>query len=106
MKLNAYAVFDNKALRYLNPFFMQSHPEAIRAFGDNCLNKETTWNKYPTDYDLYFIGYFDQENAELNSLPTPPHFIARALDFVKLPILTPAELKNGLSPTGDAILSK
>lgn len=80
MKTNAYAVQDIKADRFNVPFFITTHGEAIRVFGDNCQNKESLWNKHPEDFRLYHLGTFDDKTGELqaNTIIT---LLSRAIDW-------------------------
>lgn len=96
MKLNAYSVRDEKAARFITPFFIQTHAEAIRVFGENVLNEKTMWHKYPEDFRLYYIGSFDEESAQLESKSVPLH-LSSAIDFVNRSL--------GLNEAGKALFN-
>lgn len=61
--LNVYAVWDVKSKLFSNPFFMTRDGQAIRAFSDLANNKETTVGRYPGDYELVYLGSWDENNG-------------------------------------------
>lgn len=68
MKLNLYSVRD-KLVGFTGPIAMKDDKVAIRWFEAFCQQKkqqEYTEAKY---YELYKIGTFDTENAEVTPLP-------------------------------------
>lgn len=65
MKSNIYAIYDNKAEAYMQPFFAATPGLALRAFSDNVNNKESIFNKHPNDFVLYEIGEFDDATGDL-----------------------------------------
>jgi len=81
VKLNAYAVRDSKADKYNRPYFIGTHGEAIRAFADACRKDGNVMAEHPEDFNLYFIGTFDEESGELDSVK--PLHLASALDGKK-----------------------
>ena len=98
MILNAYAVHDDKGLIFARPFFMPTHGQAMRAFGESCQDPNSMPMKYPSDFRLYFIGTFDEETATLSSLGKPPELLASALEYVKI------NLETGLNEAGKTYL--
>jgi len=67
MKLNIYSIYDTAAALYLRPLFAQSDGEAIRAFSDAVLNKDTEYGKHPEDYSLFRGGIFDDNTFALTN---------------------------------------
>ena len=65
MKIKAYAVYDNKAEAFMQPFFSGNAGLAIRTFADNAKNPESIWNRHPNDFCLYEIGEYDENSGEL-----------------------------------------
>lgn len=104
MKLNVYSVYDNKALRFHRPYFLGTHLEAIRAFGETCADEKGMLAKYPADYSLFFIGTFDEETARMETLETPVQQIASAAEFQRRP--SQPVLENGLNEAGKTYLPK
>lgn len=70
MILNAYTVYDRKALQYHSPFFAVADGAAVRSFMDLANDPQTTVGRHPGDYVLYFCGCFDDGTGLL--LPASP----------------------------------
>lgn len=80
MKIKVYALFDMKAAFFGNPFFCQSHGEAIRTCMDAASDMRSTIARYPADFMLHCIGEYDNETARLEpSLPEAIGSIASML---------------------------
>jgi len=83
VKLQAYSIFDDKAREFMPPFFMPTNGVAIRAFGQDCKNPQTTFAKFPADFLLYHIGAYDQYTGELIPFAFVDRvIISRGSDFV------------------------
>lgn len=82
MTINVYAVQDIKADRFNAPFFIQTHLEAIRIFGDNCILKESLWCKHPEDFRLFHLGTFNDQTGNIYQ-EIRPVLLSSALDFQK-----------------------
>jgi len=54
---------------------------SVRAFGDECNNSSSPFNKHPEDYFLYEIGLYDDQTGLLNPI-SPVKMIGCAADFV------------------------
>ena len=89
--MNLYAIFDKKACVFSAPQSDINASTAIRNFtnGVNRLDDRGEHNmlyRYPDDYELYFIGNFD-ENTGHFSVPDDgiyPKFLVRAYDCIDL----------------------
>ncbi|AXH74637.1 MAG: nonstructural protein [Microviridae sp.] len=81
--LKIYAVKDNAVETFGMPMFMRAHGEAIRAFADEAKNPESQIAKHKADFDLYFLGYYDQEKGKFESGNDQdlPERIARGTDY-------------------------
>jgi len=88
MKLNAYSIFDNKALVYQMPFFAPNDGHAVRAFGDIANSSDTLVGRHPGDFSLFHVGEYDDQNASLSGLSPLRHVI----DAVALVRLQPAPM--------------
>lgn len=75
MKQKVFAIRDSKAEVYLQPFFRKTHGEAERDFRQLVKDEKSLVSKYPEDYDLYFIGSYDDELGAIEKLETPQHVI-------------------------------
>lgn len=72
MKFNICASFDIKTRTYDLPFMSRSLAEVEREFSDLKKNPETKWGKYPTDYEVRHLGYFDDEDFKGNQFFEEP----------------------------------
>lgn len=93
MNLNAYTVFDNKALTYSPPFFVNTDGAAVRMFADLANDMGTQVGRHPGDFSLFCVGIFSDANASLEA--TLP--IRHVIDAVALLSIKPkAPLFDGL----------
>lgn len=79
MLRKAYAVRDAKAGLYDKPFYQHTHGEAERSFAQGCKDEKSNLSQFPEDYDLYYLGIYDDEKGLFQSLDTPQHII-KAVD--------------------------
>lgn len=75
MKLKAYSIRDAKAEIYNLPFYKQTHGEAERDFRTLVNDEKSTVSKYSEDFDLFYIGDYDDNLGLFTSLETPQHVI-------------------------------
>ncbi len=80
MNVELFSVYDQAALRYVDPFCAPTLEFAIRGFKEACQTPEHQFNKFPEDYVLYHVGSFDPELGVLSD--KTPHKIAMASSFV------------------------
>lgn len=75
-----FAVKDNAVQAFGQPFFVRSQGEAIRSFQDetNSTDNNSAIARHPEDYDLYYIGDFDDQTGTLNA--EQPTLVIRAKD--------------------------
>lgn len=71
MILNIFTVYDAKAEAYLQPFYMQSKGEALRAFMETVADPNHQFSKHSADFSLVHLGEFDNSTARFTPLPTP-----------------------------------
>ena len=71
MKQIVFTVYDVKAKLHLQPFFMRSIPEAVRAFGDLANDEGHQFGKHPEDYTLVQIGDYDETSGLIDPLKEP-----------------------------------
>jgi hypothetical protein len=62
-KAGVYSVYDQKAEAFISPFFLPNDQIAIRAFSDCVSDDNHQFGRHPSDYSLYKIGQFNQENG-------------------------------------------
>ena len=80
MKLLIAAVRDAKSESFARPLFVQTKGIAIRSFEDevNRVDESNMLNKYPEDFQLYSLGYYDDTTGTIT--PEAPMLIVSALD--------------------------
>lgn len=79
--MKIYAIKDNAIEAYGQPIFVRAQGQAVRSFTDECKNTESQLHKHPADYDLYYIGEYDDETGRIT--PAEPERVARAIDFAQ-----------------------
>lgn len=75
MVQKVYSIRDAKAEYFTQPFFKKTHGEAERDFTMLCQDEKSSINKFPEDYDLYFIGEYDDQSGKMSPLETPQHIV-------------------------------
>lgn len=78
--LGLYAINDEKAQAFFNPFVARTSGESHRSFGDSINDPQGNLGKHPSDFALYQIGTFDPSNGYIDGLKKPV-LIARGSDF-------------------------
>ena len=73
-----YSVYDVKAKYHLNPIVMKEDAEALRAFADLANDKQTMIGLHPEDFELFYLGTFDDNSAEI-CVEKIPVFLGRAI---------------------------
>jgi len=68
-----YSVRDAKSEIFHPPFFQKTHGEAERTFHKLCNDEKSSMFIYPEDYDLYYVGEYDDNTGKLAPLDTPQH---------------------------------
>lgn len=71
MIIEAFTLFDRKAVTYSIPFFFHNAAIAARAMSELVLDPSTDPGKYPADFELVFTGYFDTASGRLEAVPAP-----------------------------------
>lgn len=59
MIAKVYSCYDTKAQVYHLPFFAMTDGAAIRQFSDWVNDATNPYGKHPADYNLFYIGLFD-----------------------------------------------
>lgn len=79
MQLKVYSIRDSKAELFNQPFHKNTHGEAEREFDRLVKDTNSFVHKYPDDFDLYYIGEFDDQKGVYKSLDTPQHIVKAAM---------------------------
>lgn len=71
-----YSLFDSVAMAFTQPMFTHNDGQAMRMVA-NTVNgdQETALSQNPNDYTLYYIGEFDDKNAELIPADQPRRIV-------------------------------
>lgn len=75
MIMRMFSIRDAKAEVYNMPFFKGTHGEAERDFRSVVNDEKSTVNKYPDDFDLYYLGEYDTDKGTITALDTPQHVL-------------------------------
>lgn len=75
MLLKIYSIRDDKAQVFNAPFFQKTHGEAERSFTRLLSDDKSMVAQYPDDYDLYYLGEYDDVKGTINPLDTPQHIV-------------------------------
>lgn len=67
MKVNVYAVFDEAAKAYMQPFTRATDGLAIRDFTAAVNDTSTTMCQHPHQFTLFKLGTFDDNTGEIRS---------------------------------------
>lgn len=76
-----YSIRDSKAEIFNFPFFQKTHGEAERTFLQLVNDETTQIGKFPEDFDLYYLGTYDDQSGKVDVLDTPQH-ITKAISLV------------------------
>lgn len=82
MTKKIYSIRDSKSEIFNLPFFQNTHGEAERSFRETANDPKTLLNKYPEDYDLYYLGEYDESTGKLDVKESAEHII-KAIHCVK-----------------------
>ena len=75
MELKIFSIRDSKGEVFNQPFFQKTHGEAERNFSQLVNDSKTTVSQFPEDFDLYFLGTYDDQLGTVKSLTTPQHVL-------------------------------
>lgn len=71
MMYEIVAVRDIRTNAYSQPQFVPHQGQAIRGFGDQCMDSTNNNNlmaKHPEDFELYYLGQFNDQNGRFEQL--------------------------------------
>ena len=67
MKLSIFCIFDLKSGVHQAPFFSHNQDTAMRLIALEMENPGSLIGRFPKDYELYFLGEWNDENGEIVS---------------------------------------
>lgn len=65
MKKPIFAIYDNKAGTWMDPFYAQNNAVARRTFTDACNDERSLFYKHPKDFELFQIGIWDDQKGTI-----------------------------------------
>lgn len=68
-----YGIKDGKAEYFLKPFYSFSEEEAVRSIKGAVLDTTHPFSKSPMDFDLYYLGQFDDNTGIFQMEDSPKH---------------------------------
>lgn len=77
-----YSIRDSKTEVFSPPFLQKARGEAERSFNQLANDPQTFVGRYPEDYDLYYMGQFNDNSGAYTLLDTPKH-IMKAVQVLK-----------------------
>ena len=63
--MKIFAMYDKKANFYMQPFPEQSTISALRGFEVAVNNSESIFKRFPDDFELVELAFFDQSSGEI-----------------------------------------
>lgn len=85
MKMTVLAVRDRCADVFAQPMFVMSLGSAVRSFGDeiNRADPNNQFNKHPEDFDLWHLGFWDDNTGIFEFLTDGFRQVALGRDLVR-----------------------
>lgn len=77
MKTQIFAIYDEKAESYLQPFFLPTENMAIRTFTDCVNDPQHPFHNHAGDYTLFKIGIFSHDHGTITA--DHPHAISNGV---------------------------
>lgn len=75
MTLKMFSIRDLKAGAFMAPYCKPSLGEGEREFMTLVRDERSSLNKYPEDFQLFYIGDYNDSDAKVVLLNTPQHMI-------------------------------
>lgn len=68
-----YSVYDNTAEAFMPPFYIQNDNMALRAIDDCLSDPQHMFSQHPKDFELYYLGEFDNIEGKFTLTDSPKH---------------------------------
>jgi len=82
--LRVFAIRDDKAEAYMQPFCTQTRGQAIRMFTDSVNAQDgqqrSVISDHPEDFGLFELGTYNEANGVILTFQEGPQFIVKAID--------------------------
>lgn len=97
MIFKVFAIYDDKAKAYMQPFLLPENGQAKRAFFDAVNEPTSPIGRHAADYTLFRIGSYNDADGVLT--PEVPHAtIANGVQLLQREMFENPPLKNGEIP--------
>lgn len=70
-----FSIHDQKGEIFHPPFFKNTPGEAERDFRTAVKDPSSNLNKYPEDFNLYYVGDYDTQTGKITPLNAPVHML-------------------------------
>lgn len=77
-----FSIRDAKGEIFHPPFFKKTHGEAERDFAQLVRDEKSMAFKFPEDFDLYYVGTYDDSTGKIEPMDTPQH-LHKAVQFTQ-----------------------
>lgn len=67
MKLKVFCIYDSKVKAFTNPMYFREAGEALRAWENTTRDESTMFSKFPADYTLFEVGYYDELTGDFTN---------------------------------------
>lgn len=84
-----FSVYDSKAQFHMQPKYLNTSAEAMRAFGAVANDPGSQVGQYPADFTLFELGHWNSETAAFD-LHSTPISLGLAVEYI-----TPTTRPNG-----------
>lgn len=74
-----YSIRDSKSEIFNAPFYKSTHGEAERDFTKLVNDDKSMLSQFPEDFDLYYLGVYDDNTGKIMARDTPEHVTKAAL---------------------------
>lgn len=81
MELKMFSIRDAKGEIFHPPFYKKTHGEAERDFAQLVQDDKSMAHKFPEDFDLYYLGTYDDGTGKMIPLDTPQH-LQKAVQYL------------------------
>lgn len=73
MRLEVYSIRDSKMAAFFQPFYTMNEQTAIRSINQCICDGDHPFSQDPQDYDLFYIGSFEDQTGKFELLDAPKH---------------------------------
>jgi len=68
-----YSIYDNGVKVFHPPFYKPTKVQALRDFETLVNDQKSALHEYPEDFDLYYLGDYDDNTGKITTVASPEH---------------------------------